>query len=320
MQLPTTVDEENRGHYTLKYEVVTDGVMGHRALANAAAASSPHPLPVWGDTYSYSGDSDSTSYARTFTVESREGHNNRYFVTVHFNPIEGSPTDYFEPNPILRPPLIWADRETFTRIVEKAVTPPEGRTDATLVNACGRQYDVPLELEDTHGVIVVEFNVATLREVLEYQRFLRRAVNKIPWDFRGVVFPERTVLAREVASGPQLTQGSYQWFHVVCRFVVADGDDESPEVPGGKNWDVSLLEHGYQYYLRDPNKANEFFTDGKGNKLHFPREGAPKPHDEPLSEPVNLAADGTRLDDGQIGVYTDFRVYREVDFNLLPFS
>jgi hypothetical protein len=299
MQLPTSVDELNRGTYQLKYEVVTDSVMGHQALTNDATAVGPDMLPSLGATYSYQGDADGASYAKAFTIESREGHQNRYLVTVTYGPIEGEDPPFAE-NPGVRPPIVYADRETFTRFMERDVFGNQ------IVNKCNRPYDIPIELEDTHGVLVIEFNVATLLEVLELQRFLRRAVNSTPWTFRGLTFPERTVLARECSSGPALTHGVFSWYRIACRFVLADGDNISAPA----TWDVPVLERGYQHFEKE---NNAYKLDVKGNKAFFPEKGS-------LAEPALLDDDGTILPDGSIGIFTNWRVYREVDFNLLPFS
>lgn len=318
-QLQTTFDEKNFGHYSLKYIVVTDGALGHLDVANGATASAPHPLPTWGATYNYlSGtDLDNTSFAQNFAIESDPENQKYYYITVNYKPLDENrgDDDQFETNPLLRAPIVWADRETFTRIMEKCEVAPSGRTDKAIVNACGRQYDVPYEEEDSHGVLIVEFNVATLSQVLAYQRFLRRAVNRDVWTFLGVQFPERTVAARDVAAGPPITEGSTTYFHMIFRFAIADGDTSQLTVSGGLNWDVPILERGYQYFL----KTGGQFEQLNGQKLYFPRPSAPPPHNEDLPEPVNLAADGTRLPDGQLGVFTNWRMKREVPFQLLGF-
>jgi hypothetical protein len=298
VQGTTTFDEKNFGHYSLKYDVVTDAVMGHRALAIAALTAGPHPLPSWGQSYSYQGDTDGTSYAQRFGIESKFGEDAQtyYTITVNFEPLDPDRGDnnQFEPNPFDRPPIVWADRETFTRIIEK------DQFGDAIVNKCGRQYDIPYEEEDSRGVLVVEFNVASLDTVIEYQQFLRRATNSTAWTIVGVTIPERTAIAREVAASPPVTEGDYTYYHMTFRFVFAED---------GKTWDVPFLERGYQYFTKTD---DEFDLDDDGNKALSPSGGEP--------EPVNLAADGTKLPDGEEGVFTDWRVRREVNFNLLPFS
>jgi hypothetical protein len=301
MQLPTTVDELNRGTYQLKYEVVTNSLMGHQDLTNDAQSTGPDMLPSLGATYSFQGDADASSYARAFAIESREGHQFRYLISVTYGPSEGEDPPFVQ-NPVLRPPIVWADRETFTRIIER------DNMGKAIANKCFRQYDLMPELEDTHGVLVIEFNVGTLERVVEMQRFLRFAVNATPWTFRGVTFPSRTVLARECSSGPALTQGAFTWYRITCRFVLADGTG-SLTVLGGKNWDIPILERGYQHFKANPFNPGELIKDADGNNELFQE-----------AEPHNLADNGTKLPDGVNGIFTSWQVYREVDFNLLPFS
>jgi len=295
VQPQTTFDDKNRGHYQLNYDVATNGVVGHRALVNQAALASPHALPSWGQTYSYQGDTDTTVFAQNFTVDSIEGSQQRYVVTVKFDPldVEGG-SEQFEPNPVDRPAIVWADKETFTRIIDKDATGKPIR------NLCKRPYMIDYEEEDTHGIIVVEFNVFTLPQVMEYMRFLRRATNKEPWFFLGVEFPPRTVIARDVAAGVPVTENEYTYFRVAIRFVLADE---------GETWDVPFQEQGFQTYVR---RNNVLLTDADGNLRLLPSP--------PYPEAVNLAADGTKLPDGGTPIFTKWRVKREVDFNLLPFS
>lgn len=307
-QQPTSFDELNLGRYSLKYEVVTDGVMGHRNLGTAAQASSPHALPLWGDSYSYQGDVDDIAFAQNFQIESREGHQNRYYITVNYSPLETGDSGQFAPNPMNRPIIVWADREVYTRIIEQATHGNNRDANATaIVNLAGTLYDILPEHEVARGVLVVEKNVATLLEVLQYQRFLWNAVNSITWQFQGVLFPPRTVLAREVAAGPPITEANFTYYHLVFRFALAAGDT-TLNASGGQDWDDQILERGYQWYKK--NAAGDFLRDGNGRKIRFPEKiGSP--------EPENLAEDGTLLPDGQLGIFTKWRIRREVDFNLL---
>lgn len=294
VQPNTTLDEKNRGHYTLKYDVVTDGIMGHGAVTDGALTSSPHALPSWGQTYSYQGDTDATAFAQRYEIESVPEVQSRYVITVNFDPIEGD-VNQFDPNPTERPAIVWADKETFTQFIYKDAE------DKAILNKCGRPYIDGYEEEDTHGVIVVEFNVLTLAEVIQYQRFLRRATNSTDWTFLGVTIPARTAIARDVSSGQPITEGAYTYYRLSIRFVFADD---------GEKWDKKFLEQGVQYFTK--NGAGAFVLDADGNKKLSPPGGEP--------EPVRLDAEGLKLADGADDVFTDWRIRREVNFNTLPFS
>lgn len=305
VQPPSSTDDLNRYTYQLKYDVVTDAVMSHKALANAAMSASPHPLPNYGTTFSYLGDTDSTAYAQPYSVEPKFGDQSQtqYVITVTFKPLPDSDVTVFEPNPFFRDPVVWVDREVFTRFIERDVL------DKAIVNKCGRPYDTPVEQEDVRSVIVVEFNVSAISTAFAYMRFLRRAVNVSPWSFRSVVFPARSVLAREVAASPPITQGAFTYYRMFFRFVVAEGDGTlSPTA--APTWDTPILERGYKYFELDFGGGMKMGPDGQ--KALFPPEGE--------VEPVLLAEDGTKLPDGQLGIFTPWRTYREVNFNLLPFS
>lgn len=304
-QPPSSTDELNRWTFRLNYDVETDGVLGHKALVAGAELASPHALPSYGSTYSYQGDTDTNAYAITFDVQAVDGSQKRYQIGVNFKP----PDDItiFEPDPIVRPPVVWFDREAYSRIVER------DNFGKAILNKCGKIYDIPYEEEDVRGVIVVEFNVLTLAEVAGYMRFLRRAVNSTPWEFGGVTFPARTVLAREVAASPPVKQGLYTYYHVSIRFVVADGDDTlNGQAP--TTWDVPFLERGYEHYILD---ANGQLAKDRNDQLILDDGRITRGH--AYAEPQNLAEDGTKLPDNTVGVFTLWRVKREVDFNLLPF-
>lgn len=303
----TTFDEKNRGHYALKYDVETNAITGHKALCNGAASSSPHPLPTWGATYSYQGDTDATAFAQNFSVESVEGHQFRYVVTVSFTPVNAEdPGSQFEPDPMDRPPVVYGDKEVFTRFVEKD---SQGKQ---IVNKCNRPYDTPLEMEDVRGVVIVEMNVETLVEFFNYLRYLRFAVNSTSWTnpfgMTGVTIPPRMAVARDVSSTPPITEGDYTYYRLTFRFAFAMGDQTLGGT--GDTWDVPILERGYQW-RKAAFTPSGFEEDGNGQIRLFPPEGE--------VEPVLLASDGTKLPDGQPGVFTNWRAYREVDFNQLPF-
>lgn len=291
-QPDSSTDELGRWSFSLNYDVETDGVMGHRAIWLAAQSSSPHAFPSYGATYSYQGDTDGNAYLMTYSVSSVQGHQKRYVLTANFAPIPDSDVSLFEPNPFLRAPVVWFDRESYSRIVDRDVT------GKALTNAAKRAYDTPLEQEDIRTVLVIEFNVESLALVATYARFLSNAVNSTTWTVLGIQFPPRTVLAREVAASPPIKQGAITYYHLSFRFVFANGD--ATLTPGATaTWDVPILERGHQA-LRVPNEPGSL--------------------QDPEAEPFLLAADGTKLPDGELGVFTYWRVKREVDFNLLPFS
>lgn len=301
----SSTDELNRMTTSVSYRVTTDGIMGHGAIISGAQSASPHALPSYGATYSFQGDTNGGIYLRNFDVAAQDEEKSQklYRVTTTYAPPVDGDITIFEPNPFLRDPVIWFDREAYTRLVTRDVS------GKPIQNATGRDYDIPLEEEDIRTVIVVEFNVggltaaggalSGLSQSAGYARFLRNAVNSTPWTFLGLQFPPRTVLAREVASSPPIVQSAYTYYHLSFRFVLANGSSTTnPNDPS--TWDVPILEQGY-YALRIPNqKGSEYRMD--------------------TDTPKNLRLDGTELPPDEEGEFRFWRVKREVDFNLLPFS
>lgn len=297
VQPTTTYNEENFGTYTLKYDIETSALMGHRLVANGAAVSSPNPLPTWGQTYSYQGDTDADAYAHNYIIESVPECQTRYMATVVFAPPpDGGSLESFEPNPFDRPPIVWIDRECYTRFVDRDIFGNEMKTKA------GQPYIITPELEQVRGVLVVEFNVNSLSTVAGYMRTYSNATNSASWTLLGASIPPRTALCREVTSSPPVTQGLYTYYHLAFRFAFADE---------GENWDVPALERGQLWFKKESGEfVTEDFMGLTFKKLFADADGGER----------NLAADGTPLAEGEVGIFTDWRLRREVNFNSLPFS
>jgi hypothetical protein len=288
-------DGEGRGTYSVTYDIVTDGILGPKAIRVGAESASPHPLPTRGMSYSYQGETDSDSYAQPISIVSANEQQTRHIATVNYLPPPENDLTVFEPNPFLRGPVVWFDQEVFTRIIERDIF------GKAIANKCGAIFDTPLEKEDTRSVLVVEFNVGTIGEVIQYQRYLRRAVNQTPWSILGQVVPPRNAFARSVVGTPPITQGGYTYYHLAFRFAFADL---------GFNWDEAILERGYGRYKKTGDDFQMTDDDPPVKKVFaFPN-----------GEQKLLAEDGTMLPDGELGVFTDWRINREVDFNALPFS
>jgi hypothetical protein len=290
-----SVDELNMGTYTLGFIVLTDGVMGPQAVANAALLGSPHPLPSLWSTYSYQGDTDSLSYARRYHV-TRDGSVLKYKITVTYLPPEpagapmggGTPVNA-EPNPLERDPIFWWDREVFTRVVHR------DKDGELIQNKAEGLYPHDVELEKTRGVLVIEFNVATLAQVIQISRKYDQAINSAPWNIGGGTVPTRAALCREVSSSPPQTEHGYSYFHMSLRFAFQDE---------GGTWEYGIPEWGQFHWEKD--SEGEYITTRTG---HRTRVNA--------GEPVKLNEDGTRKEDGGEAIVTAWRIRREEDFNTL---
>jgi hypothetical protein len=295
-QKPTETDDLGRLTLTLGYDIVTDAVMGHFAMMVAALSASPNPLPTYGSTYSYQGDTDSNAYCTNYKAAGVEGKQTRYTVDAIFKPPPDDVT-VFEPNPFLRSAVVWLDKERRTKLVEKDIG------GKVLRNYAGKVYDIPPELEAQSAIYVVEFNVATLSEVVGYTRGYENAVNSVPWTFLGVTIPTRCAHIQSITGTPPTKQGAYTYYRLSWRLRLATSDEQ--------NWDFPAVERGYQYFKKAAN--GQFIkAPGSNDPALFPPNGEP--------EPVLLAQDGTKLPQGELGFTTRWRLLREVNFNAIPFS
>lgn len=294
-----TADELNRGSYTLQFQIRTNGLMGPNAVANEALSASPHPLPSLWSTYSYQGSVDLLSFARSYQVTHHPGRSDLWYITVNYQPPEpgewaigGSEPIKAEPVPWERATVIWWDREVYTKNMDF------DKDGEPVINKCRTLYPDAIEHDKPRGVLVIEFNVATLAEVIAISKEYDQAVNETTWIVPSVVSaPARTALCREVASGPPQAEHGYSFFHVAMRIVFADE---------GANWDDGQLEIG-DYHWRY--EAGSYLLDSEGFRRRFSPGGGGL---------VLLAENGTRLADDADPIKTFWRIRREVNFNLIP--
>lgn len=281
-------------------------------------------LPNFGAAYDYetelgTGEAESTSYAQDYRV--RFNANNRYVGTIDvvFSPLADGETlrDRAAYSGQVTPPdlgdiggdpygddgtatgptnsiapedrgVSWYwDEEAYTAIVDK------DKDGDPIVNAAGRSYDRPPTMEKTRGVLVAEFKVRTLREVITLNRTYAGAVNSVAWTlFSGTGFtnpPARSVVCRYARSGRAAYEGSWGFYPMQMGFAFAND---------GETWDLELLNEGFGYL----SGSTYIDTDSEGAKF---------------VEPFLLDTDGTKLGEGVTGNFLSYRVRPEVDFNNL---
>lgn len=292
-------DERNRGVYTLSYQIVTDGAMGAKALANEALSSSPHPLPSLWSTYSYLGDTDSYSYARKYRIKQRDKSGKLYDITVTFMPLEpGNNQNFADTNPLSRPPVVNWDREVYTDLVEKDIN------GNPILNKVNKRYDDPVEVERTRRVLVAEINVANMGYAFSHQLTYENAINSSNWDIFGnasVVVPQYAAICRVVDAHAQITEGGTTYFTELYRIAIKNSDEKPA------TWQRSILEQGFQYWTKDAHGTYE--EDEDGNRALT--DAGP--------EPILLDSDGTRLPDGGTAIFTNWTVNPTANFNAMPF-
>lgn len=289
------------GTYTVRYNVTTASACGPPSIMLNGVSASPNPLPSLWATYSYQGDTDPYSFAKSFKFERDAKSKTRYYVTVTYKPAEpGEIPDYVntatangspiksEPNPFLRSPVYWWDREMTTVLVN---------TDANGYAIRGYnndRYEDLLELDYPRSILVIEFPVHSNNEFIALDQKYNHAVNSTAWTFKLVSYPPRTVLCKDVSCSPIIEEGSYRYYTVTMRFAFA---------PQSKTWDIPVPEMGRSYYT----KTNGVYdVDSSGFKVR-----------KVVDFNVPLEADGTRRTDDQPVLITNVRAYREYDFNQL---
>lgn len=153
-----------------------------------------------------------------------------------------------------------------------------------IVNSAGQSFDTPIVIERNLPVIVCQKNFATLDDIFEIQAHENKTNSK---RFRGWGI-DRVLFKGAEASQLQIENG-IEYYTATMRFWVRP--DES--------WQPTRLNVGWAY-LDKPNGVLVPATNGDGSQA---------------TEPVLLAADGTKLAAGQPPTFRTFDVYFSTDFD-----
>ncbi len=291
------------GSYTLRYNIMMQAACGPiTVVSQGISGGSPNALPALWTTYSYQGDTDTHSFCKSLKVERDLKKETRYYVTASFEPAEpgelpdiGNPATpngapiKSEPNPFLRSPVFWWDREVANRNYTID-------TNGYVIRNNASDFYTDL-VEDDHArsLLVIEFPVASNNDFIALSQRYDRAVNATAWTFKLKTYAARTVLCREVSCSPLIAEGSYRYYTVSMRLAFA---------PLNETWDSPQPQMGRSYYTKLPSGA--FETDAAGYKKRTT-----------VDYDVPLEADGTRRADDQPVLVTQVRAKREIDFNPL---
>jgi hypothetical protein len=301
--LDTDIVNGTSGTYTVRYICeMADGTSGPLNVYTQGLTTGFTPLPSLWQTFSYQGDTDSKSYAKSFQFDRDPKNPKIYYVTVTYKPADpGELPDYTnpttpngspiksEPNPFLRSPVYWWDREVASSIY---TTDTNGYA---IRNYAGDFYQDLIERDKGRSVLVIEFPVHSSNEFTDLSQKYDQAVNAQAWSFKQRSYPARNVLCKEVSCSPMQIEGSYRYYTVSMRFVFA---------PLGKTWDVPIPEVGRSYYTKRGDGTYETDADGFLKRTVVD-------YDVPLN------ADGTRRSEAQPVLITMVRAEKEIDFNPL---
>lgn len=301
--LDTDIVNGTSGTYPVRYICeMADGTSGPLNVYTQGLTTGATPLPSLWQTYSYQGDTDSKSYAKSFQFEREPKNPKVWYVTVTYKPAEpgelpditnpttpnGSPIKS-EPNPFLRSPVYWWDRDVSTVVSTVDVNGYVHR------NYAGDFFQDLVEHDEAQSILVIEFPVHSNNDFIALSQAYDRSVNATAWTFKQRSYAARTVKCKEVSCSPLITEGSYRYYTVSMRFAFA---------PTGKTWDDPIPQMGRSYYTKLPSGA--FETDANGYKKRTT-----------VDYDVPLEADGTRRADDQPVLVAQIRARREVDYNPL---
>lgn len=280
-----SINDRLVGTYTgAEWTIVTDTVMGPRAIYAGATAPSmtPNPLPALWTTYSWNGDTDAASYLRSMEIVPEGQSTTVWRAMATWSPLEDGETSdgsgVQEEQPLSRP-LVWTPfQETYTELIE------EDKDGNPLLNPAGQPYDPVPEREESRAGVSAVKNYASLSAAFTAARRMSNAINTDVWNGQAA----RTVLCRTpkvLAPKTDLSQGSAVTYYPV-QFDFVFRED-------GKIWTTKLLQQGTSYLT----SSNDLSTRTRADDV------------------VLLNADGTK-NTTTSGVYAEFFTYQERDFSV----
>lgn len=299
---PMEEDERGRRTYEVSWEVTTndptDSPLEVLTIARTLGGIN-NPVAGRGAAYSFGGSSDLGSFARRFSVAKLDAPNSltKWVVTAHYGPVEDgeTQTQLQQVNPLLWPTQFWINWVEEQVPLEKArnvdamdqITRP-ALTEGPVVNAAGQEFTTPAMKTVFHPIINAQKNYATLEEIYELNADFQGTTNDSTI-FDGL-FPPRTVRFLTAESGQIQNVGSTFYYTGVIRLEV-----------NLKTWDREILNIGYKS-----------LEDGVLTTIQIPDEDDVL---EPVSEPVQLNADGTRGDDETAANYIKYRDLEDAQYD-----
>lgn len=253
--------------FSVPYQIETDSEkfpLPH--LIEQSVSASPNPVPKQYDFYEHYGVVDLSAYCLSVKYTQNRTNHKFWDVTVNYGQLGGSTPprspDQAVENPLLRPVKYWL--ETITEVVPVETD----RFGKPLRNAAGQEFVDPITEERHIQVLAAQRNVATLQEIIDLQQTYDRAVNVeeyrsgAPWTWK--VLP--------IESGQVIYENGYVYYSPTIRLAYKV-----------ETWKRRILNQGFQHFDNATDKNLIRATDANG---------------DPVSEPVLLKTDGTRLTTG----------------------
>ena len=259
---------------TLIYLIDTDVPTSEAAVYAGALASSPHAMPA---LYAYLGDG---CYVLDIELSERSPANyTRWMATVTAQPLpQGESPGDGDPgvigDPLKRRVVYWIERAAETEILEK------DRNGLGIFNSAGRQFDEPPTWERHYPIIVARRNFATWEEIADLNATFENAVN-------GDVFkgrPVETVKYLGGETGPPEYENNIEYYACEFRF------QQRPS-----QWKLEILSRGWEYWTLPPGPGGRRLVTARDDEGQL------------VTEPVLLAADGTKLPEGAAGIFLTYK-------------
>lgn len=271
------------------------------AVLFGAAVSSPDPIPSYKASFALLGDSDPNAFALEFDPKYEKGDDSTsiWLIDVNWGP-DANPDDDWtnDQDPTLRPVIIDGDEEEVQEICEEGWNEEElpglsraADTFGPIVNPAGKEYDTPLMKSVRVGVKVFRKNFKDLPGNLALNQIDALAATFVDKLNNGVFYgaPAGKAIVRSVKPSEEMQAGGFKYRVATIRVAAY-----------AKGWGFPMVNKGFEY-LSSGELTMATAPDDQGGE-------------QPVSEPVNLALDGTRVADGTLGTVTHWRTSEKVDF------
>lgn len=274
---------QNKNGYSLEYSITTDTQMSELTILQGAYQGSPDPLPSLYSQYTFGSIPDASAFCTSISLDQSEDDRNLWLARVEFGqlPPGSSSADKDIPSPLdyrIRYRLEW---------LEEQVAVEKDRDGNPVANTVGDDFVPGLMEPVLYPVLVCERNYATVEEILALGQQYHKTVNSLEF-FGGA---PGTVKMLPITSSDLLTEKGIEFYTATFRFAY-----------NSETWVNSLLNRGWRGRPTAGDDVQRLL-----DKLTL----------LPISEPANLAQDGTVLNDGDPPVFVDYWTLTEIDYNAL---
>lgn len=286
-----TLSIPGRNVYQVEYLFTADATNwgAKKVIETGQTLTAPNdPLPYIYSTYAVSGDTaDTAAYCLSISATRNTEKKTLWTCVANFGPLPiGRLTGDNTSNPMLRPTKYTMEYVATTEPVTQAVNitalphRPAGNL-GPIESAAAEEFDETLYETRFTPVLVMRKNYATLTEVHDIVRTYDGTLNSDSY----FGYPRECAKFEGVELSDPITEGAYTYWEATIRVALSR-----------KPFYRSVVNQGFRY-LNNGDAVEA--TDANGDRV---------------SAPVLLAADGTKLADGQLGNLIDYRTQDLVSY------